>query len=134
MATMNLKINISAYTVLGLIFFCLPEVSYGLLSGKSLTSKINNTENLLVSTVGVFFLLNAIYSYQVLNKKCLVTRTKYYTANTTLFMLILLVQVILLWTNSNAGSNDTLVSLVLIALLANNYIGLKRTQRKMFNV
>ena len=79
-------------------------------------------------------MLNALYSYHLLNeRKCLVTRVKYYTANSTLFLLILLVQVMLLWTNPSSTGNDTLVSLVLIALLANNYIGLKRTQKKMMN-
>lgn len=132
MATMNLKINVSAYSVFGLLLFCLPEFSFGLLSGK-FRKNISSTENLLISTVGIFFLLNALYSYHLLNdRKCLVTRVKYYTANSTLFLLILLVQVMLLWTNPSSNGNDTLVSLVLIALLANNYIGLKRTQKKMY--
>ena len=78
---MNLKINISAYSVIGLIFFCLPEYSFSILSGNKYKFNIGNTENLLVSTVGILFLINAIYSYHLLNdRRCLITRMKYYTA------------------------------------------------------
>ena len=130
---MNLKINISAYSVIGLIFFCLPEYSYSILSGHKYKYNIGNTENLLVSTVGILFLLNAIYSYHLLNdRKCLITRMKYYTANTTLFLLILLAQVMILWTSNTSSNNDGFLAALLILLLANNYIGLKRTQRKLF--
>ena len=132
MATMNLKINISAYSVIGFVFFCLPEYSYSILSGNRFKSDIGKTENLLVSSIGILFLLNAIYSYHLLNdRRCLVTRIKYYTANTTLFLLILLVQVMILW-SSKASVNDGLLSGILVLLLANNYLGLKRTQRKMY--
>ena len=88
---------------------------------------------MLVSTVGILFLINAIYSYHLLNdRRCLITRMKYYTANTTLFLLILLVQVMILWSSKTSGNNDGFIAALLILLLANNYIGLKRTQRKMF--
>ena len=129
---MNLKINISAYSVIGLILFCLPEYSFSVLSGNRFKSDIGNTENLLISTVGIFFLVNAVYSYHLLNgQRCLITRMKYYTLNTTLFLLILLVQVMILW-SSKANVNDGFLAGILILLLANNYLGLKRTQRKMF--
>jgi hypothetical protein len=132
MATMNLKINISAYSVIGLVFFCLPEFTYSIISGNKYKGNVGNTENLLVSTVGIFFLLNALYSYHLLNdRKCLITRIKYYTANTTLFLLIFLVQVMILWT-SKLSNNSGILEGVLLLLLANNYIGLKRTQRKMY--
>lgn len=130
MATMNLKVNLSAYTVLGVMFFCAPEFSYNMLTGekKAILRKI---DNLLISTIGAFFLLNASYSYHLLKIKCLVTRAKYFTANTTLFLLLLLVIILLLIGNKNVKENDTLIMVVLFLLLINNYIGLKRANNKL---
>ena len=131
MATMNLKINISAYSVIGILFFCTPELSYNLLTDSKKTV-LNKADNLLVSTVGAFFLLNAIYSYHLLKIKCLVTRSKYFTANTTLFLLLMVV-IILLMFGSKLKRSDTIITTILFALLANNYIGLKRTHNKLLN-